>query len=260
VVGVSALSKSERDNLARLARQQGKVAKQMVAERQKALVADVEDQLAAEYRHDEDVWADITRQAQAEVAKADKKIADICKAWGIPEEMRPSLNLSWYKRGSSGSAERRAELRRLAFARIESAGQSAKVTIDQKVLTIETELVRDGLESAEAHAFLNSLPSAEDLLPRVDVGELDGREERRPWQPNPKLTGQLLTPSNGTAREERRQAIERALTANPDASDRAIARMAGVDHKTAAKYRAEGGKLPTEAGELPTDDAAGGAS
>jgi hypothetical protein len=253
VVGVTAMSKGERDNLARLARQTGKLSKQHVKERLAALRADVEDQLSAEHASDEEVWADITRQAKAEVAKADKKIAEICRSWGIPEEMRPGLILTWSRRGSSASAERRAELRKLAYARIESAGKSANVTIDTRVLQVETELVRDGLESAEAHAFLASLPSAEDLLPRVDIGELDGRSERRPWQPNPELTGQLLTPSNGSAREQRRQAIERALTANPNGSDRAIARMAGVDHKTVAAARSAGGEPPGEAGEIPTD-------
>jgi hypothetical protein len=253
------MSKAERDNLARLARQGGRLSKQHVKERQAALRADVEDQLAAEYRADEDIWTDITRQADAEVARADKKIAAICQAWGIPEEMRPRLSLSWHRRGSSASAERRAELRKLAHARIEQAGQSANVTIDTKVHAIETELVRDGLESSEAHAFLASLPSAEDLLPRVDIGELDGKPERRPWTPDPQLTGQLLTPSGGTAREEKRQALERALAANPDGTHRAIARMAGVDHHTVAAHRAEAGKPPTEAGESPTqDDAAGG--
>jgi hypothetical protein len=246
------LSKSDRDQLVRLARQRARLAKQQVVERQKALIADVEDQLAAEYSSDEEIWRDITRQAKAEVEKADKRIADVCRSWGIPEEMRPHLNLSWYGRGSSGSAERRAELRRLAVARIESAGHSAKVTIDAKALDVETELVRDGLESAEAHAFLASMPSADDLMPRVDIGELDGKPERRPWEPDPKVTGQLLTPSGGSAREERRHAIERALTANPGASNREIARMVGVDHKTVGAARPQAGEIPTEAGEIPT--------
>jgi hypothetical protein len=251
------MTRAERENLARLARQRARLAKQLAAERQKALRADVEDQLAAQYQADEEIWADITRQAQAEVAKADKKIADICRRWGIPDEMRPQLHLSWYGRGSSASAECRTELRKLAQARIEAAGQAAKVTIDTKLLDVETELAIEGLESDRARQFLASMPSADELMPRVDIGELDGKPERQPWSPDPRVTGQLLTPSDGRAREERRQAIERALLANPEGSDRAIARMAGVDHKTVGKLR-ETGEIPTDSGEIPSDDGGAG--
>lgn len=250
---MSGMTKGERDNLARLARQRSKLAKEQIKERQKVLQADIEDQLAAQHRADEEIWADITRQAKAEVARADAKVAEICRSWGIPDEMRPRLVLNWYNRGSSASGERRGELRRLAHARIEAAGQTAKTTIDHKLLEVETELVREGLESDRALAYLEAMPSADALMPSVDIGELDGKPERKPWTAPPELAGGLLTPSSGRAREERRKAVARALAANPDGSDREIARMAGVDHKTVGKARSEGGELPGEDGEFPTD-------
>jgi hypothetical protein len=249
------MTQRDRDRLAGLARKRAKVSKQMVAERQKVLLADVEDQLAAEYQFNEEVWADITREAQAEVAKADAKIAEICRSWGVPEGFRPGLNLMWYSRGENAAAGRRAELRKLAQARIDAAGQTAKVTIDVKLLEIETELVRDGLDSAQAHRFLTSMPSVEELMPRVEIGELgEGAEPERPhWHPSPELTRDVLTPSTGRVREERRRAIKRALAANPEGSNREIARMAGVDHKTVATHRA--GEFPADDGELPSDEA-----
>jgi hypothetical protein len=246
------LSRGDRDALTRLARQRARVAKGMVDERKKVLLADIEDQLTAEYDFDDTVWRDITRQAQETVAKADAEIARICQSWGVPEDFRPELHLQWFRRGQNAVAERRSELRRLAMRRLDSAAQSAKVTIDHKLVEIETELVREGLGSGEAHRFLESLPTPEQLMPQVAVGELRVQGERQPWESPLGLAAELLTPSTASTREERRKAIERALALNPEASDRAIARMAGVDHKTVGKVRGEGGELPTEDGEIPT--------
>lgn len=244
------MSKTEREQLARLARQRAKLAKQQILERQRILLADIEDQLSAEYTADEAIWADITRHAEGEVAKADAKIAEICRSWGIPEAFRPHLSLGWYGRGRNAESGRRTELRRLAQARVEAAGQSARTTVDSKLLDVETELVRSGLDSEQAHAFLASMPTADALMPRVHVGELEGEPERPRWEPPDGLAGDLLTPSGGSAREERRQAIARALAANPRGSDRLIGRMAGVDHKTVRATR-EAGEIPGAGGEIP---------
>ena len=65
---------------------------------------------------------------KAEVAKADAQIAELCRSVGIPDNLRPGISLNWYRRGESGSAERRAELRKLAHARIDAAAQSAKTS------------------------------------------------------------------------------------------------------------------------------------
>lgn len=247
---MSAISRADREQLASLARKHGKLAGQMTTERAKALMADVEDQLATQFKFDDEVWAGITREAQSAVAVADARIAEMCRSWGVPEGFRPGLSLSWYDRGENAAAGRRAELRKMAQARIDATVASAKVTIAAQVLQVETELVREGLDSAEAHTFLASLPTAEALLPQFSIGEL----ERGRWEPPAALTAAVLTPSGGSVREQRRQAVARAITANPDGSDRAIARMAGVDHKTVANLRAGAGESPAEPGELPTRD------
>ncbi|CAN5874129.1 hypothetical protein BH23ACT5_BH23ACT5_09940 [soil metagenome] len=252
---MSEMTRADRDQLAKLARQRARLSKTMLSERAKVLESEVEDQLSAEYKFDEDVWADINRQAAHAVAAADRQIADICESWGVAEHLRPSIRLSWSNRGEQMLASRRAELRKLAKARIEAAAAQAKTTIDGHLLAVETELVRDGLASADAHRFLDSMPTPEQLLPRVDInaieaGKVDDDRRSRYWEPPTGAAADLLTPSTGTAREERRQRIARALEANPEGSDRQIARMAGVDHKTVATAR---GEIPTETGEFPSD-------
>jgi hypothetical protein len=257
------MTKADRSNLERLARKRAKVATSMIGERVKVLRADVEDQLSAVYRFDDEVWAAITRQAAVEVAKADAEVAAICRQLGVPEHLRPSLGISWSGRGENALASRRAELRKLAYARVDAAAESAKVAIQAELLKVETELIRDGLETAEALRFVDSMPTVEELLPPVAVGELEpGRPSKLDsdeyigryggWTPPADAAGALLSPSSASNREQKRQALARALVANPEASDRAIARIAGVDHKTVAAARPQAGEIPTDAGEIPT--------
>jgi hypothetical protein len=243
------MSRGERSELARLARARAKHAKEMVKEREKVLLADVEEQLSTEEAADDEAWREIVKQASAEVDKVNEKIAKLCEAWGKPKDFVPEVSMYWSRRGDNATGKRRAELRKLAEARIAALGQSARVTIDGKLLEIETELVADGLDSTTAVKFLESLPTADSLLPRVDVAELDGRPERMPWEPPVGMASEMLTPVNSKT-QEKRQAIVRALAANPEGSNREIGRMAGVDHKTVAKLR---GEIPTETGEIPTE-------
>jgi len=253
------VNRAERENLARLARKRAKLAKDMVSERERILAADVEDQLAAVHKFDDDAWAEIAREAQRAVAKADKQIAEICLQLGMPEDLRPNLSLGWYGRGENASRERRAELRKLAQARIAAAGQAARTAIETSVVEIETELVRDGLESSEAVAFLDRMPTAAELMPAVSIAELEGGQRPdRSWTPPTGLTAALLTPS--TATDRRRTVVAAAIAAHPDESDRGIARLCGVDHKTVAKVRrGEGGEIPAEGGEIPTSTSDGDA-
>ena len=265
------MTPGDRRRLESLARKRAKVATSMIGERVKVLRAEVEDQLSAEHKFDDELWADVNRQAQREVAKADAHIAEVCRKLGIPENLRPSISVGWHQRGENMLASRRAELRKLAQARIDAAAQSAKVAIEANLLGVETELIRGGLESTEAIAYVDSMPTVEQLLPTIQVAELGpgkppktyGRGDLDEdtyvgryggWQPPQDAAGSLLTPSTATTRDAKRQAIAAALAANPDGSDREVARLTGVDHKTVGKLRGQGGEIPSPTEELPTTE------
>lgn len=252
----SGMTKADRANLERLARKRAKVAESMIGERVKALRADVEDRLTAEHKIDDELWADVNREAREAVAKADRHVAAACARLGIPENLRPSIRVSWSGRGDNALASRRTELRRLAYARIDAAAESAKVAIRANLLDVETELIRGGLESAAAIAFVDAMPSVEQLMPVVDVASLEPGVDRRPedvdelaeyyrrrsgntWEPPMHAAGELLTPSTASSREVKRQAVAAALATSPASSNRQIARTAGVDHKTVGKLRGE---------------------
>ena len=171
---MSTMSKTEREELAKLLRQRTNVAKRMAEQRAGELLADVEAQLAAVYKADDPAWRELTAAAEAKVREADAALAARCRELGIPEELRPSLQCGWWGRGESGARERRAELRKVAERKVEAAKRRAFAEVEKAELEGRMLLARDGLESAEALAFLGSMPSPEALMPKVDALRLVG--------------------------------------------------------------------------------------
>jgi hypothetical protein len=168
------MTQAERTELAKVVRLRAKVAKDEVCHQEALLLADVEAQLSAKYSVSDEAWADLTGQAAAVVAAADAEIAKRCLAMGIREEFRPRLVAQWYGRGENALKERRAELRKAAQTKIAAMGKAAKIKIDHRVAHLLTQLAAGALESAEARAFLESMPSIDEMMPRITLPTLGG--------------------------------------------------------------------------------------
>ncbi len=172
------MTRRDRDDLAALVRRRERVAKTAAAQRSAELMADFEQKLAAVYKSTDDAWRDITETAKRVVADADAQVAQRCRDLGIPETLRPRLDLSWYGRGESASKERRAELRKVASSRIAALEKQAKTTIERQSVDVQTQLLAGGLESADARRFLESMPTVETLMPPLNVAELEAAMPR----------------------------------------------------------------------------------
>jgi hypothetical protein len=242
------VNRTEREDLRRLARQRAKLAKSEAVQREKVLLAEVEDLIAAEFSAQEDTWRDAIRIADEATKEANEVIIARCAELGIPAKYAPRLALSFTSRSPElGDPQRRAELRKLAQAKLTALTETAKTMIDRGLLDTETVLTADSLESDDARAFLEAMPTAEQLMPSLSLDDLGVKH----WQPPEGAASALLSPS--TPADRKRRQILRAIEANPDASDRKIAELAGCDHKTVAKYRGRAGELPAASGDFPTD-------
>jgi hypothetical protein len=167
------MTSSERAELLKLARARAKVAKDDAASRAAELKADFERQLASVYHFDTDeTWASAMRSAEEAVAAAQDDVARRCGELGIPRELAPGIDVSWYSRGQNASRERRAELRKVAYTRIDALEKDARRQIEARSVEIQTELVAEGLTSERATAFLHALPSPAELMPALDVAAL----------------------------------------------------------------------------------------
>jgi hypothetical protein len=171
------MNKGEREDLARAVRLRAKAAKALIAQRKAEMEADVERQLSAIHKEDNELWADITRRAGDAVRDLDAKLGAVCREHGIREDFRPRLALDWYGRGVNASAQRRGELRKLAYKRIEALAAEALAASDSAAADLQIRLIAGGLESEEARAFLEALPTAEQLLPKLDVRTI-GEQQR----------------------------------------------------------------------------------
>jgi hypothetical protein len=198
------MSKGEREDLQRLIRQREKVLKSAAKQRSAELLADFENQMGQQYSFDQDeVWAQATKAAEREVAKAQAQVAARCRELGIPDRFAPSLSLDWQHRGYDNSLEsRRRELRRMALAQIEAIEQKAIVQIGISCLDAQTKIAIAGLASDAAVQFVEALPGVEALMPRLSFAELAGEAD-------PPIAEQMI--SSNALRQRRYRERQAAL-------------------------------------------------
>ena len=122
-------------------------------------------------------WAEVSREAEEKIKKLDTEIAKRCRALGIPEAFRPQLSVDWYGRGENATKERRRELRVAAVSELQARAQKAKCVIDQAEAEVLTQLTAQGLTTEAARTFLETMPSVEKLMPKLQLADL---EKRRP--------------------------------------------------------------------------------
>lgn len=168
-----AMTRREREDLAQLTRQRERVAKTAAKQRSAELLADAEKSLATTFRKEDERWRTIVASAEEEVKAVNARILEHCREEGVPEQFAPSLNTYFLSRGENGLKERRVELRKVAQTRIAALEAKAKSEIERRSLEIQTQLLAAGLDTGAALAFLASMPTAEQLMPALAVGEIE---------------------------------------------------------------------------------------
>jgi hypothetical protein len=99
IVTAQPMTKSEREDLAKLILNRERVLKSAAAQRSAELFAEFEQQLASIYQWDQDeIWRQAHEAAEAAVATAEKAIAERCSELSIPARFAPGLNLYWHGR------------------------------------------------------------------------------------------------------------------------------------------------------------------
>jgi hypothetical protein len=173
VVPAKDMTKGDRDELAKIARQRARLAKSEVETVKAELLADVEAKLAAQFEADDEMWREANEIADRAEAEANAVIAQRCDEAGIPPQFRPKRRSLWYPRGENLDPSRRAELRKLAHARLDHIAKSAKLKIEAQEADVLTGLYAGGLTSDAAREFLNTMPDPRSLMPTVELSELE---------------------------------------------------------------------------------------
>lgn len=167
------MTKGERNDLARLIRQRGKVMKAATVQRSAELLADFEHHMASIYHYDQDdIWKEANALAKKAAIEAQTMVAERCKELGIPKEFAPGISAGWHSQGENAVASRRAELRRVAKTKIDVLEKTAKTEIEKHTIEAESALILDGLTSDAALEFFNTMPSAEALMPSIEYQDV----------------------------------------------------------------------------------------
>jgi hypothetical protein len=218
------MTKGERDDLQRLIRQREKVLKSAAKQRSTELLADFENQLGTVYAFDDDeVWAEAEARAEAEIERANERIARRCAELGIPKRFAPQLVERWLGRGENAVKERRAELRKMAITRIAAIEQEAIVKIELSSVNAQTEIATHGLTSEAARSFIEKLPSVVDLMPALAVKDMADEAE-------PPIAEQLVSPN--TLRQRRFRERKAAALRNASQALQAPSRNGGENEAT----------------------------
>jgi hypothetical protein len=167
------MTKAERMELGKVARMNGTVAKRDLEAAGAEQLAIIEAQLATRYASDHAIVQDLVARAREQVAQCDAELAERCRKLGVPETFAPSIHVEYYARGENADKVRRAELRKAAEAAVDANLQRGKVKIDREVARICTELVSEGLTTEKARAFLASMPSIDELMPKLSLPQLE---------------------------------------------------------------------------------------
>lgn len=172
---MSKMTAAERNDLRSLIRQRARLMKTEVKQRRLELMSDFERQLSAVFSYDQDkIWKGAAALAEQAVKDAQAVIAERCRDLGIPKEFAPGLHLEWYRRGANAVKDRRAELRIAAKARLDALEATAKTEIERISVNGQTDLIADGLTSEAAKLFLEQMPSAETLMPLLELTQVQG--------------------------------------------------------------------------------------
>lgn len=168
------LSRQETHDLGQIIKERTKVLEAHAEEQAQKCMADFEKKVSTIYSYDADeVWKRATEDAMVEVKKAQEKIEAQCRKLGIPKDLSPQLALSWQGRGQMASANRRAELRRVAKTEVEAMKAAAVTKIRKQSLDLRTQIVAMGLLTPEANLFLESLSPVEEAMHSIDFGEIE---------------------------------------------------------------------------------------
>lgn len=173
VTPAAGMTKGERDELIKITRERGRVAKARVEAVKAELLADVEAKLSAEFKMRDEAWRDGVEVVERAVQEVNAQIARELDERGTPKEFRSELSVFWYSRGRNADPARRAELRKLAAARIDAIGKQAKLTIDAEVADTVANLLAGGLTSESAGEYLAKMPDPRELMPPIELGDLE---------------------------------------------------------------------------------------
>lgn len=164
------ITKTERNELRSIVRQQFKVLRAEVHQRTAELIADLDEQIADRYKDEDEAWGVAVTKANEAALEANRAINDIFR-----DLLGPSHGDRVFVQAVVPRQPRdhRALLVRTGMAHLTAQGRAAILRLDREEADLLRKLAIGALESEEAHAFLGAIPTVGQLVSSARLAELE---------------------------------------------------------------------------------------
>lgn len=164
------ITKAERAELRSIVRQQFKVLRHEVEQRGVELLGDVEQEIAAKYREEDEAWGRATFVTNEALLEANRKVNDVFREL-LGDAHREKMYVGAHL--PEQPVRHRLQLRHEAKTRLEARVKAALLQLDRQEADLLRNLAMGAIESDEARAFLTSIPSVGELVPAARLAELE---------------------------------------------------------------------------------------
>lgn len=169
---MTSINKGERAELKFIVRQQFKVLRNELEQRELEMLAEVETQIVQKFAGDDQTWAALQHAVHEAVMAANRQINDALREHGYTEH-GPSERMWVGTPPMRQPQEKRTELRVHAHAKIKAQVRGGRLELDRREADLLRTLAVGALESDDAQAFLASIPSVGELVPAARLAELE---------------------------------------------------------------------------------------
>lgn len=170
------ITPGERRELRSIVKGQFKVLREEVKRREQEMHAEAEMQLLDRYRDEDTAIAAAQERARDAVAEAILKVREIGREL---QELFPDLTVSAGQEQYGGrislsaSNQKRSQLHRAILASIPNKVGDAQLNLSRQEMDLLASLSVGALETSEAKAYLDTIPTVGELIPAVRLRELE---------------------------------------------------------------------------------------
>lgn len=166
------ITKGERTELKSIVRQQFKVLRSELEQREVEMLADIEEQIAAKYASDDRQWSVLQHTVHEAVMACNRSINDALYEAGY--QVKGHTERIWVKNPNmQPPREERTNLRIQARRRVKANVHQAQLDLARREADTLRALAIGALESEEAQRFLSEIPTVGDLVPIARLAELE---------------------------------------------------------------------------------------
>lgn len=166
------ITKGERAELRSIVRQQFKVLRSEVLQRQAEMHADVETQIGERYAGADNVWNDVMHEVGEAILEANRRVNDALYNAGY--QTKSGSERMFVRTPDIEKPTRdRTQLRRTADTQIQVQVKAAMLRLDRDEADLLRTLAVGAVESEEAREFLSKIPTVGELVSSARLAELE---------------------------------------------------------------------------------------